>query len=225
MSYLLDGSEFFTASSCPIGDPPFSVHVFIRPSTVTGNNDGVIDFNDGSGDYTSVNMMGGTAGDPLRIRVFNAGVGATEFDTGTFVTGSFQSAGLAVASTTSRKSYYEGTPSAEETESRAPATPTNFIIGDSSSASGLNGYIAEVAVWSSALTDANFTSLSGGTNPQDIDPGNLVYYAPLETDKIAVISSITLSDTGTPAQDALHPTISAPSGGGSIVPLIMNQLH
>ena len=48
----------------------------------------------------------------------------------------------------------------------------------------LNGRIAEAAIWSEALTDAQIASLATGVRPSLVRPGKLVFYAPLVRESI-----------------------------------------
>jgi len=210
MSYLFDGTtDFFTASSLPVSGPPFSWHVWVRMTSVSGNNDGVLGLhNDSVNDYYSLDVKGGTVNDPLHFKVLDTGIAVGTATIDNVTTGSFQSMGCSEASgNNSRFVYLDGTQSTEETTLVTPDTMESFTIGDSKGASELAGYIAEVAVWDTVLTAANFTDLSNNANPQAIAAGNLVYYVTLKDNTTATVGSITLSATGSPTQDALHPTI------------------
>lgn len=93
----------------------------------------------------------------------------------------------------------------------------DLIIGnDGANTSGyvFSGRIAEIAIWDVLLSGSEITSLAGGTNPQDVQAAHLKFYAPLKTDLVATVGSLTGTASGGAAQDADHPTISAPSGGG-----------
>lgn len=91
--------------------------------------------------------------------------------------------GSEFGSSTSRYGYYNATKSAEGTVTVNTNTFNAVSIGarHDGSAYGLpyDGQIAEAAIWSATLTDAEHTSLSKGFKPSRIRPQSLVFYAPL----------------------------------------------
>lgn len=84
--------------------------------------------------------------------------------------------------------------------------------------------VAEVAVWSSFLSDANIASLfnggsgGNGASPSDIDSANLVSHWRLtdNTDLTDIVSGFDLTATGGVASTT-HPPVDAPSAGGTTV--------
>lgn len=66
-----------------------------------------------------------------------------------------------------------------ETTDRVPLLPDETYIGIRGTASDMNGRLAELAVWDTALTHAENWQLSNGVPPIFIRPQNLVAYWPL----------------------------------------------
>lgn len=107
-------------------------------------------------------------------------------------------------SATSRTIYLNGGNSATSTVSRNPtaANITSLRIGwTGSPAPTIQGRGAEAGVWNAALTAAEVESLWKGFSPTLIQPGSLVFYAPLIRDIIdyAGSATITNNNTATPA--------------------------
>jgi hypothetical protein len=87
-------------------------------------------------------------------------------------------------SATSRASYLDGGGKGTNTNSHTPTgiDRTSIGTGDgstSTSAWNATGFIAEVAYWNAALTDAEVLVLSRGFSPLFVRPASLVAYYPL----------------------------------------------
>jgi len=90
----------------------------------------------------------------------------------------------------------------------------NFCIGGDSrqgAISDIDGKIAHVAMWSSALSSGDRTSLIAGATPSTISSGTLTAYWPLtDTSLVDTVSGKTLSITGTVNSDSAdNPTVGA----------------
>lgn len=87
------------------------------------------------------------------------------------------------------------------------------VLADSSPSSAMDGEIAEVAVWSRQLDDAEVALLAAGFAPSFVQRG-LVFYAPLfngtADDEVDIIGGRTLVETGTVTVTP-HPRIVYPS--------------
>ena len=116
--------------------------------------------------------------------------------------------GNKVTGTETRGTVNLGTPSALDTMNL-------FVTPHLPGGSGLH-YIAHLTIWSKYLTDANFTSLMSGTNPQDIENASIVFYAPFTTNTTVGIpvGYTSWTTAGSPVIDADNPTVAAPGGGG-----------
>ncbi len=84
-------------------------------------------------------------------------------------------------STTSRTAYLDGT--AGTTATSTVLAPSGWNITDGGifppTYSVLNGAISDVAIWNTALTGAQITSLAGGAIPSSVASANLAAYWPL----------------------------------------------
>lgn len=93
-------------------------------------------------------------------------------------------------------------------------------LGNTSSVgSPLAGYLAEVAMWDIALSDADIAVLATGVSPLAMHPEAIVAYWPLvggNSPETNVVSTATLTITGS-LSAAAHPRIIMPSRQGIIV--------
>jgi hypothetical protein len=86
------------------------------------------------------------------------------------------------SSSSSRFAFHNGTKGAENTGTRAP-TLTTTEVGrlnlNGGTYASFRGDLAEVAIWTAALSDAEIASLAKGFSPLRVRPQSLVYYQPL----------------------------------------------
>lgn len=131
----------------------------------------------------------------------------------------FHAAGVQ-ASATSRAAYFNGGFKGTDTLSRTPAGIDRASIGKRDNVSSDNnfgrtgtGYLADVAMWNVALTDAEILSLSLGFSPLLVRPSGLVFYSPLygvgsnEPNLINSAAEATINGTLT---QGIHPPIIMP---------------
>lgn len=128
-----------------------------------------------------------------------------------------------VASTTDRRSFFNGANKGTNAVSRSPSAPTAICIGDrvtNPATSTLDGLAAEVAIWSAALTDDEVLQLGRGMSPLLIRPESLFSYWPVygnNDPEENVIAPLGLTNTGT-TKSADHPRIIRPSRPRLILP-------
>lgn len=90
----------------------------------------------------------------------------------------------------------------------AEASPV-FEVGDGGT-DNTEGKIAHVAIWSSALSAGNITSLLGGADPSTISSGTLIEYWALTGSSLVGLNGRTLSVVGTvPSDSGDNPTVGA----------------
>ena len=99
--------------------------------------------------------------------------------TNTVSTGTWYRA-LAVVTSSAQTVYIDGTKTAGGgVVTVPPAALDTLALARDNFTRYLDGRIAEAAVWSAALTDAEYASLNAGYSPMLIRPTSLVHYAPL----------------------------------------------
>ena len=74
-----------------------------------------------------------------------------------------------------------------------------------------SGSIAEVAFWSTALSDAEVAILAKGYSPLFVQPQNLFFYAPLIRDLIDYIEAQSFSNYINAPDISVHPSIIYPT--------------
>jgi hypothetical protein len=116
-----------------------------------------------------------------------------------------------VASNTSRTTWFNGSGnSATNTTNIAGGTPTELAIGayrtNNTTSLFLDGTLADVAVWSVSLTDAEIDALHKGFKPTRIRPQSLAFYAPLIRDLQDLRGALTITNNNT-ATVADHPRV------------------
>lgn len=108
------------------------------------------------------------------------------------------------ASATSRSVFLNGGNKVTDTNSVTFSTAINrTLIGirlrSNIYANGMDGKIAECAIWDTDLTDAEIESLSKGVRADLIRPQNLAFYAPIIRETIDVVGALAPTTNGTPA--------------------------
>lgn len=211
MSVTFNGSSYLELSADLIGggvSEAFFAWIRPRGASLTGNTAPVSAGRFGAGSELSILTIGGTsvraqARDGIASN--NAERAATLSDTWIPVLAVF-------ASTSSRTIYVAGGSSTETTLNNTldPGAFNRFRVGARGYENNLyfTGDIAEVAVWSGTLPDAaDFTSLAGGTAPETIKSGSLIWHRQLltHTDLAAGAAGSTPTAVGTIATGATHP--------------------
>lgn len=139
-----------------------------------------------------------------------AGAGSAFADSTAGATLNAWSHGCAVfAGVADRRAYLNGANKGTNTTSRTPVTLAATRIGSFLTASDFPfpGDMAEAAMWSVALSDAEVAVLATGIAPYEVQRSSLVAYWPLiglTSPEPDVVGSFPMTLTGTPAQ-AAHP--------------------
>lgn len=116
-----------------------------------------------------------------------AGGTYSQADGGSPATGGAWNHAVAVfGSTTSRRVFLNGSQTGTNATSSSPSAPTGSSIGCNSfdTADTHSGLIAEVGVWSAALSAEEITALAKGYSPQLVRPASLVACIPLVRDLV-----------------------------------------
>ncbi len=165
-----------------VGTYPCSIFCWIKPTSASVNQMVL-----GSGDFggtreIAIYAEGSTTG---KVKVFSNAGGSTSAASTTSVQTTWQPALAVFASATNRKIYYAGGAVVTDSASSDPfdVAHDRFVIGERPISATLRytGDVAEVAMWSSALSQTDFDSLAGGALPETIQSGTLVEAWKLET--------------------------------------------
>lgn len=169
----------------------------------------------------------GDKGDYLTLRFFNntvtAGLYQTNLSgvnisaTAAATTGTWHHGTVVFTSSSLAAAYLNGANKGTGTPSRTPAPLTTLSVGalvrSGNVSAPVDTRIAEAAIWTAALTDAEAAILAAGASPLTVRPANLLTYWPLvgrfspETDRIG---GYDLTLTGT-VNAADHPRVVYPA--------------
>lgn len=116
-------------------------------------------------------------------------------------------------SANSRTMFFNGGNSGTSSVTSSPTesmgrTVIGAVYASGAAANTYDGDIAEVGVWSAALTAAEIAALARGVQPDQVRPQSLVFYAPMIRDLIDVRAGLPLTNTNS-ATVADHPRVYA----------------
>lgn len=210
-------SQRLTANLSGIAEP-CTIAVWARPASVT--NMTAVSLVASDDDRRSVALIASGANHNPRASVINDGIIAISADS-TFNAASNTWVHLCgvFASTSSRTIYANGGNSNTNTASLTNANSSAIVsIGATRATSGqpasntpvsfFNGQLAEVGIWSVALTAAEIASLAKGMTCDKVRPQNLVFYAPLVRDLVDQKGGLTITNNNG-ATVANHPRVYA----------------
>ncbi len=131
---------------------------------------------------------GTVASDPIRFEAISNAGAASNIDTAVgYTANTWNHACAVVASSTSRVVWLNAGASGTSTTARIVTGLDRTSIGGAYTGSliapfYMNGNIAEVGFWASALSSGDVASLARGVSPQLVSPTSLIFYAPLIRD-------------------------------------------
>jgi hypothetical protein len=207
-------SRYLNTTAAPVTAVPLTMACWFN--CPDGSNQALFNLgNTSNNDRWLVVAEGNNAGDPLSFDCIqvavNAGASAAKSTSG-YAINTWQHACGVATSTSSRTVYLNGGSSATNTDTRTPTAPTQVIVGGrlAGGSVGLfaNGLIAEVGIWSAALTADEVASLAKGMTCDKVRPQSLVFYAPLVRNLQDVRGGLTITNNNS-ATVANHPRVYA----------------
>lgn len=217
MSILFDNANDYanTSGTPPVVGYPCTMVAWAK-SVGLGSQDRVLHLGRNDGTNVDAFVLRKTTSDTLQAAVV-AGTTAEVSNASTvngFSVNTWHHCAAIFASSTSRTVYLDGNVANKGTNTASRSPTANFteyrVGGAMDLADDWNGYIAHVAVWSAALSEANIQSLAAGANPLTVDSGNLVWYCPTLVDESPMqdrIGSLDLTFGGNAAYSADNPTV------------------
>lgn len=214
MAYDFNGTnayiDFRTAS--PTLGPSYSIGCWFN-ADVNNAAQGLVSLQNqsaGRNAHLAIDANGAVAARPRSSQTGDAAT-STTISTGTWnhglATFTVNGAGTGTAS---RTAYLNGggsgTSSAEVTlmDGLSILNIGSRMTGSASRSEYFNGRIAEVAVWSAALTADDALALATGVSPRLVRPDKLWFYAPLIRDRVDLRQGIASTTGGSPTVD-IHP--------------------
>ena len=215
MAYEFNGStQYLNTASTPVTVTPLTMASWFYPDTDTQNYAlmSVTDNAEALSNRLGIAVAGGLAGDPIQIFANGGGATGAVDSTAGFTANAWNHACAVFTSSTSRTAYLNGGNSATNTTS-VTATgldririATRFFSG--SAGAHFDGRIAEVGIWSAALTAAEIASLAKGMTCDKVRPQSLVFYAPLIRELQDLRGGLAITNNNT-ATVANHPRVYA----------------
>ena len=211
MAYDFNGTNQYLSATPPLDGltKPFTLAAWFYPNNITSNG-ALVALSPANGNYWGLVLGGAISGDP--VVALHSGALNAETSSG-FSSGQWQHACAVFTSTSSRTAYLNAgsavTSTAVET---SPAAATELLIGsrriNGSLGAYMNGQIAEVGIWSAALTQQEIQSISAGMTCDKVRPQSLQFYAPLVRSLQDLKNGLTITNNNT-ATVANHPRVYA----------------
>ena len=204
MAYEFNGtSQFLSTASTPVVLEPFTIALWFNPDAL-GNR--ILACIGGTSPSRVVINTRGT-NNKLAAQCINSSLSAGVAETNIPALNTWQHACGVFESSTSRSIFLDGANKATNTTSITLSTLNTIRIGNQTAVNAYaDGKIADVGIWSIALTDAEVASLAKGMTCDKVRPGSLVFYAPLVRDLIDTKGGLTITNNNG-ATVAAHPRI------------------
>lgn len=186
LTFTAASSKYLRIASASITAAPLTMACWFYPTDFT-NFQVLMSINNSGSSFNNfrLDFRGDAAGNKLSWLAWDAGAGPNGVDStaGASGTSAWYHAAAVAASASSRTVYFNGGNSAANTVSVTPSGLNDteigaYRFGSSAPGSFFDGYMAEVAMWSAALTAAEVAKLASGVPCDQIRPANLVYYIP-----------------------------------------------
>lgn len=199
--FITVNTDYIQYASAAVTAYPFTMACWMYPDTLTAFRTGLavgpqssaaVTQRIGLNSTSAVAQSEGTGGAFSAATLVAPSTGQWNHVTGVF------------ASAASRSVFLNGANKASDTGSTTFSTSINrTLIGirlrSNTYAQGMDGKIAECAIWDTDLTDDEVASLAQGVRADLIKPQNLVFYAPIIRETIDVVGALAPTTNGTPA--------------------------
>jgi hypothetical protein len=202
-----DGSTQSLSGTAPIASPPITLAAWFFPTDLT-RNQAIVTLLDPVTDHAHFLILrGAVTGDPLAATSNQQPSTAVQaLSSGSVTSGTWQHGAAVFASASSRSVYLNGV-GATNSDNATTTGITTLRIGIFSISPGaFAGRIAEVGIWSAALSADEVASLARGLSPLLVRPSALVFYAPLWRAIADYRAALSLTDNGSTTL-ADHPRI------------------
>jgi len=216
-NFTKTSSQYLWYDGCPVTSEVFTTVVWYNTDNIYHKGNVFVQKNSVNGHYTTMQHRGDAAMQPYTAGKWNGSWNAhtlSNIPEDTWVMCG------AVWNTVYPHIYMWCFESSEKTRSVTDGTITGplnkLYIGSQAGVDTFQGLIAEVAIWNTALVNADFSTLHGGTSAALVKPDNLVFYAPLINNDKDYINKWTLTPVNNPTFSSSHPTITYPEGFFSV---------
>jgi hypothetical protein len=201
-------SQYLNTASAPLTAPPLTLACWFNSKTTA--NHGLISL--GNSSTTNFFRIRKNSQDRVTARTQSgATIGEALSPTGVIVNNTWNHCCGVFTSSNNRDAYFNGTLGGSNATNVSPSGIDLMRVGaDAMPTAGefTNARIAEVGIWSAALTAAEIASLAKGMTCDKIRPQSLVFYAPLVRDLQDLSGGLTITNNNT-ATVATHPRVYA----------------
>jgi hypothetical protein len=178
-------SNYITIASALVSTAPFTIACWFNSTSATFGQNMIAGNAASALNYFGLSLDGATTGDPVGIYARGSG-GTVDIvnTTSGYSINTWQHACGVFESSTSRSVFLNGGSKNSSSASVIPLLVDKINIGvyrqsGSSGFDSMRGSLAEIGIWSAALTDDEVASLAKGFTPDQIRPQSLVAYLPL----------------------------------------------
>lgn len=231
MARLFDdaSTEYLAVASAVVATTPLSMACWFNSDNAAARNVLMCVGDTNAVNYQLLEANGTASGDPVAVWSNAGGAASSAVTTSGYTAGTWHHACGVFSADNARAVYIDGGSKGTESTNRAVSGLDTTAVGARYSNGAFDRYtsgmIAEAAVWSAALTDAEVAILALGVSPLLVRPESLVFYAPLIRDEDRdIVGGLALTAYNTPTI-ADHPRVYYPtpklvveyteSGGGS----------
>lgn len=209
MARAFNGSSDYIEFDAPATAYPITICAMMRPASITVTGVLMALGNNAGSQRMQLTVAGATASDPFLAGVNGEALGFQDASINGYTQGDWQFVAGVFTNDTTRAARLGTTDAAGPTGSRPLASINKLTIG-ARYASGVRGAyfvgdVAEVAVYSAALSAQDLDTLFRGFSATRVKPQSLVLYAPLIRDIQDVRGGRAATVSGTIVAD--HPRI------------------
>lgn len=226
-SFSAGSSQYLEAASTGVTAAPLTMACWFRTTTTSASARTLISISASASAHT-FQLYQHTTGLGLWMEGTGASQDTNDFTNSVTANNWFHAAAV-ITSSTSRNVYLNASSIANSSTSVVPASVNRTSVGRRGTATPgdyHDGSIAEVGVWSVALTSTELASLAGGARCFSVRPSSLVFYAPLfgvdspEADLSGGNRDLTLTNTPTQTSDPpVQPLLFVPQEWSAAAPV------
>ena len=204
--FELASSQNLTAAFAPVTAMPITLSCWYKVKSTTGNH-GLVAIRDNGGNSSFLLSVNGTTSPKRAVQAAAISSANTTHavgvNTSAYTTNTWYHAAAVLVSRTNFVPYFNGGAGVTDANQggAAPSNLNSIRIGTNA-----GSIIAEVGIWSAALTAAEIASLAKGMTCDKIRPQSLVFYAPLVRDLIDQKGGLAITNNNG-ATVANHPRI------------------
>lgn len=194
-------TDRYEGTGAAVTDYPFSVACWFYADTLTAQRTLVCL---GSSSGANQFLLLGASSTGVVAQSETGGVVATATTSTAPSTGTWYHAAGVFTSSTDRAAFIDGgSKGTNATTNTWPAFVNRTLIAqrrrNGTYGQGMDGRIAEAAIWNVALTDSEVYALSRGYSARLVRPSNLVFYVPMIRDVLDFARARVMTASGSPA--------------------------